>query len=215
MSHMLEAVEHLLGEHSYAQAEALEAYCGLVRQVGARWNIMAQGELHRVEEHVVDSAALLRVYDRHEALVADLGSGAGLPGVVLAVLRPSWRVALVDSRRSKAVFLREAVRALQLRNVVVVHNRIEGLESGAFDMATSRALGSIEITLGCSLKVVSPGGKLVLFKGPRWKEERPAAIAIAKRAGATLASEVDVELPGLDRKTTFVVFRCEAEGPGV
>jgi 16S rRNA (guanine527-N7)-methyltransferase len=208
----LESVAQLAGGLSEEQASVLRSYCDLVRDAGSRWNLMAPSALARVEEHVVDSAAALVAVDLSEASVADLGSGAGLPGIVLSVLRPGWRTSLVDSRRSKAVFLREAVRVLRLGNAVVVHDRVEALGGAGFDLALSRALGSIESTLVPSLRTIRAGGQLVLYKGPRWTGERARAEELARGAGGLMVAEKNVGLPGLNRATTFVTFTVGGDG---
>jgi 16S rRNA G527 N7-methylase RsmG len=93
---------------------------------------------------------------------------------------------------------------LGLTNASVVHDRIEALEGAGFDLATSRALGPVLETLGASLGIVRAGGRLVLYKGPRWGDERAQAAEVVARAGGRIASETDVRLPGLDRTTTLV-----------
>ncbi len=206
------AITDLAGSMSAEAGRHLEVYAALVSDMGKRWNLMSRSALERVEEHVIDSAALLKAVEIDGCSVGDLGSGAGLPGVVLAILRPSCQVTLVDSRRSKIVFLEHVVRTMGLLNVRVVHERIEKLVgTEGFDIAVSRALGSTGDTLGPSLSVVNPGGRLVLYKGPKWIEERDEAMELARAAGAPLEEEPRVELPGLERTTTFVVFRTAGE----
>lgn len=200
------AISQLSGRITGVQASQLADYVQLVERLGGRWNLMSRGALERIEEHVIDSAAVLRVHDPGCGTLGDLGSGGGLPGLVLAILRPQWQVTLVDSRRSKVVFLREAVRTLDLPNAEVVHGRVEELDDGTFDWAVSRALGRASKTLGPALASVRPGGKLILYKGPRWEQERVAAEEVALRSGAAIVSEERVELPGLNRATTFVTF---------
>ena len=200
----MDAVEELAGGVSGAQGALLRDYAALVRELGKRWNLMSRAALGAVEEHIVDCSAALRVCTGSGLKVADLGSGAGLPGIVLAILRPDWSVSLVDSRRSKVVFLREAVVALGLTNASVVHDRIEALEGSGFDLATSRALGSVAETVEASLGVVSAGGRLVLYKGPRWGDERGQLAAVVERAGGRIVAETEVPLAGLDRTTVLV-----------
>ncbi|MBD3349548.1 MAG: 16S rRNA (guanine(527)-N(7))-methyltransferase RsmG [Candidatus Eisenbacteria bacterium] len=202
-------ISQLAGEITESQASRLSEYVRLARKLGSRWNLMSPAALAGIEEHLIDSAALLRVHDPECGSLADLGSGGGLPGVVLAILRPRWRVTLVDSRRSKVVFLREAASMLDLGNAEVVHGRIEELQKGAFDTAVSRALGPVRKTLGPSLKTVRRGGKLILYKGPSWEEERAEAAEVAGEWGAAIAAEERVKLPGLSRATTFVTFELE------
>ncbi|MFH1501713.1 MAG: 16S rRNA (guanine(527)-N(7))-methyltransferase RsmG [Candidatus Eisenbacteria bacterium] len=203
-----DAILALRGRASDDEVDRLAEYCRLLRRVGRGRNLVSANSLERLEEHVVDCASLLSATDVSEESVGDLGSGAGLPGIVLAVLCPAVSVSLIDARRSKVVFLRQAVRELGLRNTEIVHERLENLVGKAsFDMAVSRALGSIDRTLATSLALLSPGGRLVLYKGPKWPDERARAEAIGRGAGAELVGEVDVELPGLHRTTTFVTFR--------
>jgi 16S rRNA (guanine527-N7)-methyltransferase len=203
----LKAVAALAGGLDASARGRLVEYGRLVTTSGRRWNLMSPRALARLDEHIVDSAAVLSVLDTGQCALADLGSGAGLPGVVLAILRPETNVSLVDSRRSKIVFLEHAVRELGLENAEVVHARLEDLPGGReFDLAVSRALGRVENTLEPSLALLRAGGRLVLFKGPKWAAEREAAEAAAVRYGAVLEREVDVELPGFGRTTTFVVF---------
>jgi 16S rRNA (guanine527-N7)-methyltransferase len=202
------AIASLAGAVSRAQEEHLARYVELLRESGARQNLMSSEGLERAEEHVVDCAALLQIVELPGSPVGDLGSGAGLPGIVLSILRPRQRFVLVDSRRSKIVFLKRAARELGLGNVEVVHERLEMLRGRiSFDLAVSRALGSIRRSLEPSLELLAAGGRLVLYKGPGWGDERESATRVAAACGAELESESRVALPGLDRTTTFVTFR--------
>jgi 16S rRNA (guanine527-N7)-methyltransferase len=172
--------------------------------------VVSRGATSRLGEHFVDSAAVLSVIDVGGRRVVDLGSGGGLPGVVVAVLRPSAQVVLVDSRRSKVAFLKGVQRALRLPNVEVVRGRLEELVGlREFDVGLSRALGRIERTLAKSLRLVADDGRLVLFKGPQWRDEADTAVAIAAEEGAMLEREAAVALPGSDRTTTYVVFHVK------
>ena len=94
----------------------------------------------------------------------------------MAIMRPEASVTVVESRRSKIVFLKDVKRRLGLENVTVVHERLENLRGlMEFGLGTARALGSIEAVLGVCLRLVAPGGKLVLFKGRQWSEEEEQA----------------------------------------
>ncbi len=200
---------------SDSQAELLRRYAEAILEASAHVNLVSRRSLDRLGEHLVDSAGILAAVENPGHRVGDLGSGAGLPGIVLAILRTDLLVSLVDSRRSKIVFLKGVVRSLGLANVRVVHARIEDLAGvEAYDLAVARALGSTKEILEPSLDMVAPGGSLVLFKGPKWKEERDAASAIAAARGIDPPTEIDVELPGYDRRTTFVWFHVKQEGGG-
>jgi 16S rRNA (guanine527-N7)-methyltransferase len=171
-------------------------------------NIVSRRSLDALHEHFVDSAALLSFLEVRGDSVADLGSGAGFPGVVLAVLRPEASVTLVESRRRKVVFLKSVARELELTNLDIRHARIEELEGRAsFDVAVARALDRGQTMLVSCLRLVAPSGALVLFKGPHWHAEAAEVEALAAGEGFRVARTQDVELPGLGRSTTFVELR--------
>jgi len=189
----------------------LQRYGDLLIEHATKMSLVSRHELGRLHVHVLDAAALLATRELppgDDGWTADLGTGGGLPGVVLATLRPQAKIALVDSRRSRVVFLKIVQRELELENVEIIHERIEDLAGKrSFELCVARALGKIENVLVPSLDVVAPGGSLVLFKGPKWKNERDKAIEMALGVGAELADEQDVEIRGEDRSTTFVEFK--------
>lgn len=204
-----EAIESLAGPLTSDQAARLSLYASLVAAASHKTGLVSKGDREKLGEHLVDSAALLRAVDVRDALM-DLGSGAGLPGLVVAVLRPRTVVTLVESKRRRVAFLKKAVRELEAKNVRIIHGRLEGLSPKERQaLTTSRALGSIERTLAASLDATAPGGRLVLFKGPAWPSERERAEDIASERGARLSDEIRIELPGLERATTFVVFHVK------
>jgi 16S rRNA (guanine527-N7)-methyltransferase len=204
------ALENLAGAFGEHEARLLAEYVGMVVAAGQRMNLVSRSGLGRIWEHVVDSAALLSFLDCDDGALADLGSGGGLPGVPVAILRPRMLVSLVESRRRKAAFLRRVRAGLGLKNLDVVECRVENLwESRLFPLAVSRALGSIDETLVASLRVVAPGGRLVLFKGPGWKDEAARAAEIAQGEGAAIGRVEEIALPGMGRSTVFVEFHVK------
>jgi len=207
-----QSIELAGGHLSDEQAELLTAYGQAILRVSKDMNLVSRRSLGSLGEHFVDSAALLSFADPGQGRLGDLGSGAGLPGIVAAIMRPQASVTLVDSRRSKVVFLKDVKRRLGLENVAVVHGRLEKLGGGVqFDMATARALGSTRAVLAACLRLVVPGGKLVLFKGPLWAGEVEEAREIAAQERAEIVRTETVTLPGLDRATTFVEFHVKHE----
>jgi len=205
-----EAIETLTGPLSAHQRNLLTRYAERVAAAPEGLRVVSRGALARLGEHFVDSAAVLSVVDVEGRTVVDLGSGGGLPGVVVAVLRPLAAVTLVDSRRSKVAFLKGVQRELELPNLEIVRARLEDLAGvREFEIGLSRAVGAVERTLAASLRVVANDGRLVLFKGPRWRQEAESARAIAAEEGAVLERTTDVALPGIDRRTTFAVFHVK------
>lgn len=127
-----------------------------------------------VEEHIADSFALVGHLSEDPCLMIDIGSGAGFPGVPVAIVRPDVRVTLVESRRKRANFLREALRRSEIGNAQVSEARAESLAEslrGAAQVITSRALGSLGDLLALAEELLAPGGCVLAMKGPRGRAE--------------------------------------------
>lgn len=153
--------------------ERLARYVDLLERWQKAINLVGRSTLADPwRRHLLDSAQLMRFLDDRPGPVVDLGSGAGLPGLVLAIMgTPS--VHLVEADRRKAQFLREAARQLQLANVTVHAARIETLSLEA-DVVTARALAPLAKLLELAGPLLAPGGRLMLLKG------RSADIEIAE-----------------------------------
>ena len=127
------------------------------------------------ERHLLNCAVLAEAIPTGVTLV-DLGSGAGLPGLVLAIVRPDLRVTLVEPLERRTVFLQEAVEALGLGDVEVVRGRAEALHGErVFDVVTSRALAPLDRLLAWSMPLVAPEGVLLAMKGRSLEAEIAAA----------------------------------------
>ncbi len=141
-----------------------------------------------VQKHLVDSLSVApHLPGRPHALV-DVGSGAGFPGAVLAVVRPDLQVTLVESNQKKAAFLKTLARELGLARLTVIARRAETLPRGTFDVATSRATLELPAWLALGATLVRPGGLVIGMEGarryalPLGAERREYQIAGAKRA---------------------------------
>jgi len=146
-----------------------------------------------VDVHVADSLAGLEVAALHDATsIADLGSGAGFPGLPLAIARPAAHVVLVESATRKADFLRRAADAIGVANVEVVHARAE--EWGATtDAAVARALDALPVLAEYAAPLLRVGGVLVAWKGRRDPDEEQQAAAAAAQLGLESAEVVPVQ----------------------
>ncbi|MEN9275815.1 MAG: 16S rRNA (guanine(527)-N(7))-methyltransferase RsmG [Gloeomargarita sp. GMQP_bins_5] len=134
------------------------------------------------EKHLWDSAQGIRPYLSEKAAwrVIDVGSGAGFPGVVVALLQPHWHVTLLEARQKKTRFLQELVAALGLPNVAVLTGRAEVLGTLAphrqgYDLVLLRAVAPARQALAYGAPLVKPGGRLVLYQG-QWTEQDTAAL---------------------------------------
>ncbi|MEW5762485.1 MAG: 16S rRNA (guanine(527)-N(7))-methyltransferase RsmG [Bacillota bacterium] len=183
-----------------------------------RVNLTAAREEREIAaRHLADSLAGLLVLRGKDLRLVDVGSGAGFPGLVLKIMRPSWQVTLLEASRKKCAFLREAAARLGLTGVTVVWGRAEDAgrapeHRGAFAGAVARGVAELRVLLEYGLPLVARGGLFVAYKGERAAEE----VAGAKRALAVLGGEVRELVTytlGGGRKGTLVVVEKVGETP--
>lgn len=126
-------------------------------------------------QHIFDSLAVTRPLDAAIPLqggsLYDIGSGAGLPGVVLAIMRPGWQVTCIDAVEKKTAFVRQMSGALQLRNLAAAHARVETLPPGQCHAVTSRAFAALQDFATLAGQHVRDDGTLVALKGKIPDEE--------------------------------------------
>lgn len=162
-----------------------ERYADLLAHDGVVRGLIGPREVSRLwERHLLNCALLGRAIP-DGVDVCDIGSGAGLPGLVLALSRPDLTVTLVEPLLRRTTFLEEAVIALGLSNVEVVRARAEELHGKRdFAVVTSRAVAPLDRLLGWSMPLVREGGALVAMKGASAEEEIEAAAATLRKYGA-------------------------------
>lgn len=130
-----------------------------------------------IKQHLQPSLQAFREIPPH-GRVLDFGSGGGFPAIPLAIARPDVRWLLVDSSPRKTAFLTRVSRETQLSNVEVVTSRVELLSAeynALFDVVTARAVAELPLLIGWTRRLVKPGGKWLLWKGERWREEADLA----------------------------------------
>ena len=161
-----------------------EAYAHILATDGVLKGLIGPREIPRIwDRHIMNSAVVVpRV--PHGATVADIGTGAGLPGIVWAIARPDLRVALVEPLLRRTSFLEEVVRDLGLDNVTVVRSRAEDVHQ-TYDVVTARAVAALDKLGRWCLPLVSPGGVLLALKGRTAQDEVTASTATLHRLGAT------------------------------
>ena len=147
----------------------------------------------------------------------DLGTGAGFPGIPLAILRPDMQVVLVDSVLKKLVFIENAAAKLGIKNIKILHIRAE--EGGrrrktreTFDMVTARAVKMLPVIAEWGVPFVKEGGIFAAMKGPGADEELRQSGKILKELKAELMERKELELPTGERRT-ILYFRKTAPSP--
>jgi len=169
-----------------------QAYAGWLAGAGTLRGLIGPREVPRLwERHLLNCAVLAETLDPG-ATVCDLGSGAGLPGLVLAIVRPDLRMTLVEPLPRRAAFLEEVVVDLGLTSVVVVQARAQDLHGHQrFDAVTSRALAPLDRLLGWSMPLVAPTGALVAMKG--------STVGAEIEAARRVLTELDCAEPVIDK----------------
>jgi len=151
-------------------------------------------------QHVADALTLLPYLPPRPHRLADAGSGGGVPGIPLAIVRSDVRVTLIEATGKKARFLEQTARELRLTNIQVVNARLEdaaGLRE-AFDVVVARALAPMDKLARWCLPLVRVGGALLAMKGPRAHGELAGAARTIARLGGRPAVLHPVDEPNLD-----------------
>jgi 16S rRNA (guanine527-N7)-methyltransferase len=187
------------------QAAKLSAYLALLERWNATYNLTAVRDPAAMRtQHLADCLAVIAPLQRHAAggRVLDVGSGGGLPGVVIATMLPGWDVTCVDAVGKKMAFVRQVAGALPLSNLRAEHSRIENLKAGSFEVVTSRAFASLADFTALTQQHLTPGGVWMAMKGRVPDDEI-----------ATLPPTVEVfhveqlKVPGLDAQRCLVWMR--------
>ena len=184
--------------------EQINRYVDILASRGIDWGLIGPRERDRLwERHVLNSVALgSRIPSG--ATVVDVGSGAGLPGIPLAIRRPDLSVTLLEPLLRRANFLNLAVDELELADrVQVVRGRAEEHRS-RYDIVTCRAVAPLPRLLGWCLPLVAPGGRLIALKGSSAAAEVLSAKDDLRRLRAK-ASVLELPVPGLPDDSTWAI----------
>jgi len=178
------AAEQVFGE----RLDIARRYADLLAGPGVERGLLGPREVDRLwERHILNSAAIAELIEA-DARVVDIGSGAGLPGLPLAISRPDLRVALVEPMLRRTEFLEEAVAALEVP-VQVIRGRAEEpgvrAELSGADVVVSRAVASLEKLVRWSFPLLRIGGRMLAMKGERAEEEVAEGRRVMASLGAT------------------------------
>jgi len=186
-----------------ASIETARAFTSDLARRGEELGLIGPLELPRLWTRHVINSGLVAPLVRPGALVGDIGSGAGLPGLVLAIARPDARFVLIEPMERRTDWLRAEAAALGLDNVEVVRARAEDAPYvERLDQITARAVSALRTLIPAVVPLARPGGELILMKGARVEEERDAAAKQIARARL-----VDVEILTLGEGVTTEVTR--------
>lgn len=156
--------------------------------------LSARGRSELRSRHIPESRAFAALLPRGAFRLLDLGTGGGLPGMVIAIVRPEIDVHLLDATRKKVEFLRESAERVGVR-VTLHHGRAEELARGplrgAFDVVTARAVAPLATLVGWAAPFLGSTGQLFAIKGERWREELDDAMDAIRNAGLLVVATPD------------------------
>ena len=221
---LLQAICTPLGLHPDAsQLDRLLGYLDLMQRWNATYNLTAvRDRAGMLTQHLADCLAVVPAVQRFvQALpvgaaqtgamplrVLDVGSGGGLPGVVLAIMLPQLQVTCVDAVGKKAAFVRQVAGALALPGLQAAHARVEALQAPPFHLVTSRAFASLLDFTSLTARHLLPGAAWMAMKG-KLPEEEMAALP----ARVELFHVEQLQVPGLDADRCLLWMRPKAEPP--
>lgn len=188
---------------------AVSRFAALLREHGEVRGLLGPREQSRLwERHLLNSAAVVQYLPR-DGVIVDVGSGAGLPGVVVAAMLPAARVILMEPMERRTVWLEEVVSELALDNTEVFRGRAEEYD-GAIeaDAVTARAVAPMDRLARWCLPLLRPGGALVALKGRSAPEELDRAKYVIRKEGGDPGEVLEATtLPGVESTTVVRVMR--------
>lgn len=198
------AVVALFGE----RVELARAYVADLVRFGEELGLLGPLELPRLwSRHIVNCALVAPLL--RSGTIADVGSGAGLPGLVLAIARPDVQLLLIEPMERRVEWLNREIAELALDNVVVLRARAEDVRpTPRVDQVTARAVSSLSKLIPATVHLVRPGGELIFMKGARVGDEVAAAAGIIRKARL---SNVEVVVLGEDTAEATRVFRATVD----
>lgn len=199
--------------------EAFKKYMELLKEWNQKMNLTAIEEDNEVAmKHFVDSLSILPFIPKSNCRIADIGTGAGFPGIPVKIVRDDVEVMLVDSLDKRVTFLKEVIATLQLTGISAVHSRAEEFGARteyrqAFDLVTARAVAGLPVLLEYCLPLVKVGGLFIAMKGSNIEEELKQSPKALEILGGKLEAVKEMCLPFSDIKRNIILVRKFRQTP--
>ena len=170
-----------------------------------------------ISKHFIDSLTIAK-YIKTQDKIADIGTGAGFPGIPLKIMNPKNEILLIDSLNKRIKFLNEVVTNNNLNNINAIHGRVEELGHNktyreGFDVVTSRAVAKLNVLVEYMLPFVKVGGRCICLKGPNVEEEIKNAENALKLLGGEINRIEELTLPDTEEKRTIIEILSVKHSP--
>lgn len=197
---------------SESQCEKFYLYMNLLLEWNEKINLTAITEPQDIiKKHFIDSLTIKSYIEKNSKII-DVGTGAGFPGIPLKIVDESYDITLLDAINKRLIFLNDIIEKSDLNNIDTIHYRAE--EAGKnqlyrekFDIATSRAVASLNILVEYLLPFIKIGGKCICMKGNNVKEEIKEANKAIQLLGGKIETIEEFSLPDTDMKRTIIIIK--------
>lgn len=189
-----------------------ETFYEMLIETNKSLNLTAITEMHEVVlKHFIDSIVISNYIDLSHKKIIDVGTGAGFPGIPLAILYPDTEFVLMDSLQKKLHFVELVLEECKMENVTTVHGRAEDIGQDVkyreqFDFCVSRAVASLPVLLELCTPLIKVGGKFVSYKGELFKEELEQSKRALSILHCHLEKQYDYTIPDSDFYRVLAVF---------
>ena len=188
----------------------LNIYCNYLLEYNTHTNLTAIKTKEEVYlKHFYDSLTITKIADLTKGKILDVGTGAGFPGLVLAIVFPDLEVTLLDSNNKKIAFLNECIKLLELKNVKTIYSRAEEytkVHREEYDVVTSRAVSNLRILLELNLPSLKVGGLFIAMKGNA-EEELSTSLNTLNKLNCTIDNKLEFELPKDGGHRTILIIK--------
>ncbi len=190
------------------QQEKLKIYAEFLLTYNEHTNLTAIKNIDEVYlKHFYDSLTLSKIANFTNESLLDIGTGAGFPGLVLAIVYPNLQVTLLDSNNKKIKFLQECLSKLNLKNVTLVQERAEVYTKNnreKFDYVTSRAVAELRILLELGIPSLKVNGHFLIMKANLSAEEKSNSLGALKELSSSITNTIEFTLPKEDSHRTIL-----------
>ncbi len=200
------------------QLEMFYKYMQLLLKWNEKINLTAiTDEDEIILKHFVDSLTVLKYINENDKII-DVGTGAGFPGIPIAIMMPNVKITLLDSLNKRINFLNEVIKELDLKNVETIHSRSEDcgkdiLYREKFDISIARAVANLSTLSEYLLPFIKTGGKMICMKGSEIEEELKNAQYAIKVLGGKIIARDEFTLPESDIKRNIIIVKKEQYTP--